>query len=798
MSLVNIVDNLIILLIFNRKGGRIMSIMPKKKLLLAAIIFCFSVTVSAQIYRGKIIDSISQQLVAFANVELLQKTDSSFIAGATTDTLGNFSLNAKQNNYLLKISFLGYETKIIEVNSTNIGTVPILQDTKNLSEVTVTASRPIIKMENGGISTDIQNSYLKNLGTAQDVLGQLPFVHTSRDDIMVFGKGTPLIYLNNRIVRDISELSRINSNQIKKVTVITNPGAEYDASVQSIIRIETIKQVGDGLSGNLMLGATVNHRFSHNETLHLTYRYKNLDIFGTLGYGKRGDFRKLTTLSQTTNSSNVSTEVTQTGNSDLTSQSYNTSIGTNYTFNKNHSAGIMFQKSGLLYSSYLGNSDFTVRENNVLMKDFKSIDNTKNTPYYRNYLNAYYDGKFTDWLSAKLNIDYANGCTFSGTTLQNFRPDSTETIKTKSKTDYSLHAAKFILTSPLWQGQLEYGYEFSKTVNNQVFNVIESGESNVLESSQGTQNQMLNAGFFTYSKEMGKFSASLGVRYENVNFQYFNEKIKDNESSRVYNNFFPSASITYIKDKLQMQLSYRNSTDRPSYYQLRSEIQYDNPYYYEGGNPYLKPTETSTLSYMLVWKDLVANFDYNIYKNLILYPLSFLTENILFLQPINVANARNSNISVTYSPTVKHWKPSLELSLSKGNIKYGNPVIYYNKPVGSVRLNNNITLNGIMLGANFSYDTKGNSSITYYYDTFHADLFLSRRFFNNKLRVNLGANDIFGGYSHFKDLTIGNNCQKITIKDYNARNVKISISYDFNTTKSKYKGEHASDELNRL
>ena len=103
-----------------------------------------------------------------------------------------------------------------------------------------------------------------------------------------------------------------------------------------------------------------------------------------------------------------------------------------------------------------------------------------------------------------------------------------------------------------------------------------------------------------------------------------------------------------------------------------------------------------------------------------------------------------------------------------------------------------------MLGANFSYDTKGNSSLTYYYDTFHADLFLSKHFFNNKLRVNLGANDIFGGYSNFKDLTIGNNCQKITKKDYNARNVKISISYDFNATKSKYKGEQASDELNRL
>ena len=761
------------------------------------VLFLSAITVSAQIIKGKVVEESSSLPLEFANVILLQKSDSSFIEGTTTDSQGNFALNAKQINNLLKISFLGYKTKLLNIENENIGTITLALDSANiLNEVTITASRPIIKMENGGISTDIQNSYLKNLGTAQDVLGQLPFVNREKDKITVFGKGIPLIYINNRLVSDISELDQLNSNQIKKVTIITNPGAEYDATVQAVIRIETIRQVGEGLSGNIMLRSTVDKRFSHNETLNLNYRHGNLDIFGMFRYGKMGDLL-VSRFSQKTNSNDATAEVMQNGNQEMILQNYRANIGMNYVFNKNHSAGIKFQNSGNFIYHFLDNSDVNTMENNALIESFRSITNAQNNPRF-NYLNAYYNGKFSEWLSVKLNIDYANGSGFSGITAQNFRQDSTEIIKTENKNNYNLYAAKLIFTSPIWRGELNYGYEFSKTINNQIFNVIESGESDILQSSLNTANQLLNAVFFTYSKQIDKFSTNLALRYENVNFQYFSNGIKEEEPSRVYNNFFPSASIAYENGKLQMQLSYRNSTYRPSYYQLRNEVQYDNPYMYEGGNPYLKPTKINTLSYMLVWKDLQTEIAYNIYKDRILFAPILLTENILFFQPNNLAQSQNISISAAFSPTIKYWKPSLELSLSKDNVKYGDPLIFYDKPILSASFKNNILLfKDLRLGANLSYQAKGNSDIDYLYDSFQADLFLSKQFFNNKVRVNLGANDILGTFKQ-ELITIGNNVQFYMWKNLNTKNINISISYDFNSTKSKYKGEKASDELNRL
>lgn len=324
------------------------------------------------------------------------------------------------------------------------------------------------------------------------------------------------------------------------------------------------------------------------------------------------------------------------------------------------------------------------------------------------------------------------------------------------------------------------------------------GESDLLQPSDNKANQLLNALFMTYSKEIGKFSASLAFRYENINFQYFNNGIKEDDASRVYNNLFPSANIAYQNDDLQMQLSYRNSTRRPSYYQLRSEMQYDNPYLYEGGNPYLKPTKINTLSYMLVWKDLQTEIAYNIYKDRILFAPLLLTDDILFMQPTNLAHSGNFTITAAYSPTIKFWRPSLELAFSKDNVKFGEPAIYYGKPIFSATFKNNLLLfKNLRIGTTLVYESKGNSDIDYVYDSFQADVYASKQFFNNKLRINLGAEDIFGTYK-YESSTIINNAQSYIWKNLNTRNVYISISYHFNSTRSKYKGEQASDELNRL
>ena len=65
--------------------------------------------------------------------------------------------------------------------------------------------------------------------------------------ITVFGKGSPLIYINNKPMQSSEELKQLKSEDIKSIEVITSPGAEYNAEVEAVIRIKTKKrQAQDG------------------------------------------------------------------------------------------------------------------------------------------------------------------------------------------------------------------------------------------------------------------------------------------------------------------------------------------------------------------------------------------------------------------------------------------------------------------------------------------------------------------------------------------------------------------------
>jgi hypothetical protein len=227
-------------------------------------------------------------------------------------------------------------------------------------------------------------------------------------------------------------------------------------------------------------------------------------------------------------------------------------------------------------------------------------------------------------------------------------------------------------------------------------------------------------------------------------------------------------------------------------------MQYDNPYMYEGGNPYLKPSKINTLSYMFVWKNLQSEISYNLYRDRIIYPLVLLAEDVIFFQPINLDKSQSFSFSAAYSPTVKIWKPSLEFGFSKDFVKYGIPPINYAKPIITLALNNNIKLlKELNIMANFRYQSKGHFCTTYMYNTFNAEILLSKQFFDNKLRINLGADDIFGTDKE-KRVRETNGIWSYIWKDLNTRNINISLTYNFNAAQSKYKGEQASEELNRM
>ena len=99
------------------------------------------------------------------------------------------------------------------------------------------------------MSMTVENTLLSKLGTAEDVLARVPGIIKKQDGFEVFGKGEPLIYINGRQMRDVSELDRLKSEDIKSVELITTPGARYDATVRAVVKIR--------ISGRIPINLTV-------------------------------------------------------------------------------------------------------------------------------------------------------------------------------------------------------------------------------------------------------------------------------------------------------------------------------------------------------------------------------------------------------------------------------------------------------------------------------------------------------------------------------------------------------------
>ena len=159
-----------------------------------------------------------------------------------------------------------------------------LQDTVKLKEIVVKFSKPISKIKGVGFVTQIQGSVLQELGTAKDVLGYSPGIQNNNGNITVLGRGAPTVYINGRIVRTEQDLDQLRADKIKTVKLITNPGARYNGQTNAVIRITTVKNLGEGFALDSRSTFTYDDYFGGKEDVSANYRHNNLDIFGNLEY----------------------------------------------------------------------------------------------------------------------------------------------------------------------------------------------------------------------------------------------------------------------------------------------------------------------------------------------------------------------------------------------------------------------------------------------------------------------------------------------------------------------------------
>ena len=219
----------------------------KKLITLLTCIFCLGTQIFAArqdetVLRGSLVDA-SGAPVGFATA-YLSAADGRVVTGVTTGEDGRFELRAASGTYTLTVSLVGYldASQAVTLAGALMELPPIRmeEDTLLLGEAVVQAVMPKTKLTGEGLATSVRGSVLENAGTARDVLGKVPGLIKGQNGLEVIGKGAPLVYINGHKLTDATELDRLQSNEIQSVEVITNPGAQYDATVRAVVRIKTI------------------------------------------------------------------------------------------------------------------------------------------------------------------------------------------------------------------------------------------------------------------------------------------------------------------------------------------------------------------------------------------------------------------------------------------------------------------------------------------------------------------------------------------------------------------------------
>lgn len=749
-------------------------------------LYCFP-AVGQTLIEGTVTDEEGAPL-EFANVMLLALPDSTLLQGTVTDAQGHFSLPWNREESLLKCSFVGYVDLYVPVKGAEAGTLVMKENAQLMDEVVVKGKRQLFKMENGGITMDVANSPLKDVGTAMDVLEKQPFLTKKDGTLTVFGKGAPVYYINHRKVRDLGQLERLSSNDIKSITVITSPGAEYGAEVNAVVLIEAKRKAGEGWSIEANGTVTAARKVSDGGNVGMNYRANGLDVFARYGYSEQRSLGYKTATREQGEPDRlvyIDNEMSQ----DMTVRGHYAEGGLNYEFGKNHSAGAQYTYSRTPGHQMDCDMSTDIRTKGETPQAFQTTMGWEgeNTSHL---VNAYYQGRPTKWLWAQADVDYAKG---SNSNSQSSWTDGADemVVATGSRQTYEVYAGRLTFSTPVWGSNLSYGAEYSHTSNKQHFQVDEDeGTALPLETNGNLAKQDAWAAFVQYSKGFGRWSVSAGLRYERLNFGYWVNNVKQQEQSRIYSDLFPSASVSYRGELVQMMLSYRSTTRRPSYYNLRNTMQYDDPYTYETGNPYLRPRRTDDFTYMLIWRDIRFSASYRRFHHLFINLPTLGPDNVAIFRPEDLKEAQDLAIMAYYSPTIGWWEPTVGLGVWKDFLKYKGRK--YEKPYLDYSFQNIFRLPlDFTLMVDLYGNTKGYLWMNYRHGKVWMNVRLTKRFLDGKLILNLTGSDVLNTYRSKKEWNLAN--FRMLMDDRgDVRSLTFSVRYRFNAVKSKYKGKSAS------
>ena len=599
--------------------------------------------------KGRVVDSRTGENIEYANVALLKAKDSTLVNGTVSENNGNFVITAPYGHYLLRVTFMGYETYFHSQPLTlgdsrkelNIGKVQLKAHAKTMEAVEISAERSMVEYQLDKRVINVDKNLVTGGGTATDVLEQVPSVAIDNDgNVTLRGSTNVKVLVNGRpselLASDLSTLlEQIPASTVENVEVITNPSAKYDPEGMSgIINIKLKDKTAGalGLNGvvNLNAGTPLPFMIPKDKqqfiptvmgNVSLNYTTEKYNLFLNMDGGIRQRGNK-----SNTNIEYYNADSTTRSHYDIDQFSVNPNymgsvkVGGEYYFNDKNSLLLSYQLRG---GNRKRNSDITATDvfnpNDSLHYDQTSTGDNRNVNHSFNML---YTKKF-DRKDEELTLD----ATFStrkvkgdGVQEQNYRDalaQAANYYRRDSETENHHQALNIKLNwlCPLdsffgkegWR--LETGYEGRMDWPNQKADYYRSTSTtkHVFDSTSSTHfdyRQQVHAIYGTLGGNLTeRLSLQGGLRgeYASIYGKDLNHP-STKPVDKTYWQLYPTLHLSYkFSDMQSMQLSYSRRVRRPHMWDLNPYMDVREGDQISFGNPNLDPEYTNAfeLSYNL-------------------------------------------------------------------------------------------------------------------------------------------------------------------------------------------------------
>lgn len=585
------------------------------KFLITTFILCFGIlSFSAQnTISGKIVDEQNESL-SYANIVLYKIGEEQNPKGTVSNDIGVYNFeNVTSGKYKIEISMLGFQTQKIsafDLNSNKIFNITLKEETQTLNEVVVKSKRPIIRQTAEKLIVDLEKSEMINTNL-KDVMRKIPGVLVTNNGISIAGNRGVRILINGKTTEymDVETLlSDFPADNISKIEVVEQPGAEYDASGSgAIINIILKKNVKLGTHGNTNIWVGEDEGFEYGTGFSIA-SYKNKLNWQASVNHSQPTYREDLFLTRTV----VDTIYDQTTREPYDPLNNTISGSLDYYINDENSIGLGGRWNSRISNRTVDNITNIIKPNSTeLLLTNNNYD--RNRTNYN--INPYYEYKsITERLLIDFNyVDFKNNST--NTLFET--AESTESFidrKYNQNGTYNIKTYRIDYTKTFSDNfKLSAGSRLADVRTDNDLESFEENETNGFDKNNEESSRFIidETIFALYSKvnaNFGKWSFSGGLRYEDSNTDgtsifMDNGSEKTEIKKRPISKIFPSASISRkITEVLSGSLSYSYRIQRPSYNSLNTFTTFLDPFSGSDGNPNLTPSYTNNYQFNLTYE----------------------------------------------------------------------------------------------------------------------------------------------------------------------------------------------------